>query len=190
MVIVLTTKTIRNERRCTMQAKAISKEFQAQADAFRKLLSKPSVHKLMKDCVIGVTKTGCVQVRRGGDVIAALTRHSGKVVIPLDDIKDICPGATSPGDNKHMCWVPFEEISEKLMILRLKDKRTNVQIMEAVYGKGKVSGAQESYRTLRDKAAKEAKTQKKVAGTKKAATKARGKKGKAPSKLRAKAAKA
>lgn len=171
-----------------MQPKEMTKEFTERAAAFRKMLSKPKVTKA-SDFTVGVTKTGCIQIRRNGDVIIALTRHACKVVLPPSEISKLAPNASAPGDNQHMSWVPWEEMSEDLIIQKLKDKRSNAQVMEAVYGKGKMSSSQERYRELKTEATKETKKTQKAKGTKKAVTKAKGKKG-APKALKAKAAKA
>lgn len=180
--------TTQSQKGGDMKPKEISKEFGERAKALRKMLSRSVVTKA-GDFTVGVTKTGCIQVRRNGDVIMALTRHAFKVVLPPSQIKDIAPDATAPGDNRHMSWVPWDQVSEKLLIKRLKDKRTCQQVMEDTYGKGKMSSSQEKYRELKTEAKKETKKTQKAKGTKKAATKAKGKKG-APQALKAKAAKA
>jgi len=184
-----TSKTLITQRRQPMRPKEMDNDFVKRAEAFRKMLSKPKVTKA-GDFTVGVTKTGCIQVRRKGEVIIALTRHAGKVVLPPSDIKELAPHATAPGDNKHMSWVPWNEMSEDLIIRRLRDKRSNAQVMEDVYGKGKMSSSQERYRELKTEATKETEKTKKAKGTQKRTTKAKTKKKGAPKALKAKAAQA
>lgn len=89
---------------------------------------------LKHNLTVATTTRGGFQVRRNSDVIMAATKHAFKITMPPNDaLRKIALGAKPCAGNKHMSWVPYEEVTEQLVLFRCKDKRCTAAIMAEVY---------------------------------------------------------
>lgn len=185
------------------KAKKVMKKVEVKTQGNRTAVEVSRVRKLIQPflkkygLILNETKHGALQWRRDGDVIMATRREAFKVVLPKDEIAKIAPGARSCEGNHHMSWVPYGEVSKKLILAKLHDKRSNAQVEKAVYGNG-ISEARQRYleahakvNEAAKKAAKAKKTKKvaKTAKTVKAKKKTKKTK-KVPARLAAKVARA
>jgi len=98
-----------------------------------------------KDCTLSPTKTG-LRIKRGGDIICTANLHECKITIPVQG-----DGLKVWHDNQHMTRIPHgHKDLAKLFEMRCKDKRTNREVIDDVYGKGAVTPG---HARLRGKAA-------------------------------------
>lgn len=145
-------------------------DLEKEKDRVRKIFTDKLISKF--DLTLGTTKTGCLQIRRGGEVIMAGTRNYFKICLPKETIKAIGVHARSCESNHHMSWVEYEDVTPEAIMLRLKDKRTNAEIEKEVYDGG-ISEARERYFSLQKEADKTSQKKAKAKGTKKKAASAK-----------------
>lgn len=155
----------------------------------RKMITNKLITKY--DLVLNTTKTGCLQVRRDGEVIMAGTRHYFKICEPKEELAKLNVPARRCEGNHHMSWIDYEDVTPEAIELRLKDKRTNAEIEKDVYS-GEMSEARRRYFELRKEAGESTKvkakaTQKKTKGKDK---KKAGRPKRAPAAFKSKAASA
>ncbi len=85
------------------------------------------------------------------------------MTLPKQEIKSLAPGARSCEGNHHMSWVPYDQVTEKLILKKLNDKRSNQEIEADVY-EGSMSTARQRYYevkgTVEEEGKKEAKAKK------------------------------
>jgi len=161
-----------------------SDELQTEKDKARGLFTQ----KLLSDnnVTLSVTKKGAFQIRdRKRGVIMAGCRHNFKVTLPPEAIKKLAPGARPCEGNAHMSWVPYAEVTKKLIEMRLKDKRTVAEVEASVYSTG-MSPCKTRYHEANKAVVEAEKAKAKAKGTKKDAKRVKKGKKKAPAALKAK----
>jgi len=168
------------------KAKTATKDLELAKEKVRKMITNKLIIK--HNLVLNTTKTGCLQVRRDGEVIMAGTRHYFKICEPKEELAKVGVQARRCEGNHHMSWIEYEDVTPSAIELRLKDKRTNTEIEKDVYG-GEMSEARRRYFELRKETDKTKSATAKATKTKKAGTKKAGKT-RAPVALKDKAASA